>query len=70
MLSGFVMDPAWDKLVDSVLSGLEPDGAARRLIRQRLVADGSLPLLRRVWALGGSPEWVGRLLRRMAENRR
>lgn len=60
-------DEAWQSLVASVLSNLEPPLADASRICDRLRADGTLHLLYSAWKCGGDPTQIGRMIRRAAE---
>ena len=63
-------DPAWEKLVENVLAGVEPDQAKRALLRRRLRENGTLSLLYAGFRCGGDWTSIGRTLHHLARRER
>lgn len=63
-------DPAWQKLVENVLAGVEPDETKRATLRRRLRENGTLSLLYAGFRCGGDWTSIGRTLHHLAGQER
>lgn len=60
----------WHRLVESVLTNVEPDEQRRSMICRRLREHSATGMLYSAWVSGGDPTWIGRILAALARKER